>query len=201
VRFRDGSCAEIVPYEWNVMDGKIVLASRRQIPLRLAYGITIHRCQGKTLDQAEIDIRHVFAPAMVFVALSRVRSLQDVRIRNLDPAHIFPIPTIVSEFQRRFVSAASLCKRIGESLTLKRPPPTSPRRPQATVPSWSGPAGFRSTATTNFLQAEKWTRPLPRAPIISTNNTRALGSYSTYSTTERKPYLAMNPVGSRKSLL
>ena len=55
----------------------------RYIPLRLAYAITIHKSQGMTLDCAEIDFSNMFAPGQAYTALSRVRSLSDVKITGL----------------------------------------------------------------------------------------------------------------------
>jgi len=55
-------------------------ASRYQIPLVLAWAVTVHRCQGLSMDAAVMDLAACFVDGMVYVALSRVRSMEGVHI-------------------------------------------------------------------------------------------------------------------------
>ncbi len=74
----------VYPEEWKFEDNGTVRATISQIPLRLAWAITIHKSQGMTLDAAEIDLGDAFEPGMGYVALSRVRSLSGLKLMNLN---------------------------------------------------------------------------------------------------------------------
>ncbi len=65
----------VEPMEWSVMDNGKVLATITQIPLRLAWAMTIHKSQGMSLDSALMDLSQVFEYGQGYVALSRVRTL------------------------------------------------------------------------------------------------------------------------------
>jgi ATP-dependent DNA helicase PIF1 len=90
VRFENGLFV-IEPHAWEVKQNefdhltqtmkKTVLAKRRQIPLKLAWALTIHKAQGSTLNRAEIDISEAFAAGQVYVALSRVRNLKSLSVK------------------------------------------------------------------------------------------------------------------------
>lgn len=73
------------PVEWTIEDEGKVLGMVSQIPLRLAWAITIHKSQGMSLDSAEIDLSRSFAYGMGYVALSRVRSLEGMRLLGINP--------------------------------------------------------------------------------------------------------------------
>ena len=67
---------EIEPMEWSIEDGGRKVATIKQIPLRLAWAMTIHKSQGMSLDEAMMDISNVFEYGQGYVALSRVRTLK-----------------------------------------------------------------------------------------------------------------------------
>ncbi|MBN1778921.1 MAG: AAA family ATPase [Candidatus Buchananbacteria bacterium] len=72
------------PESWGVEEGDKIIASVCQVPLRLAWAITVHKSQGMTLDCAEIDLSKSFAFGMGYVAMSRVRSFAAMKLIGLN---------------------------------------------------------------------------------------------------------------------
>ena len=78
-----------------------IFTTRSQFPLVLAYAVTIHKCQGLSLDRALVYAgQHLFDPAMGYVALSRVRRLQQVDIVALNPAKLYADKDAILQYNR-----------------------------------------------------------------------------------------------------
>ena len=93
----DADAIEVVPLEWenarytlNDETREIeteVLGKFSQLPLRLAWAITIHKSQGLTFEHAIIDASLSFAPGQVYVALSRCKTLEGMVLASQIPPH------------------------------------------------------------------------------------------------------------------
>ncbi len=75
VKTNSGRTIFAEPEEWSIKEGGQILARITQIPLRLAWAITVHKSQGMSLDAAHMDLSHAFEYGQGYVAISRVRTL------------------------------------------------------------------------------------------------------------------------------
>lgn len=108
VYFDDGVTAKMTAYEWEayeyeIEDKKIAkktVGTCKQIPLALAWAITIHKSQGLTFDKVTIHTRNVFCSGLVYVALSRCTSMEGVICDSfITKKHIIPEPSL-REFEK-----------------------------------------------------------------------------------------------------
>lgn len=87
VEFLNGAICPILPYVWR--SEKYPSLGLKQVPLILAWAITIHKAQGITLEKAEIDAgSNIFECGQTYVALSRVKNLKGLFLKALDPQKI-----------------------------------------------------------------------------------------------------------------
>jgi hypothetical protein len=109
VKTRSGKTITVEPLEWAIQDGSKVLASLTQLPLRLAWAITVHKSQGMTLDAAIVDLSQAFEYGQGYVALSRVRSLAGLFLESFNEKslELHPRVTAADRYFRAYSVAAS----------------------------------------------------------------------------------------------
>lgn len=81
-------------HSWKIKEDDRVIAEVEQLPLRLAWAITVHKSQGMSLDAAEVDLSRAFTPGMGYVALSRVRSLDGLFLQGFNDMSLKMHPEI-----------------------------------------------------------------------------------------------------------
>lgn len=99
VQFLKGSPIPVPASSWESAEMEGV--SRKQIPLKLAYAITIHKAQGATLDCALIDIgTSTFECGQAYVALSRVKNLESLYVWDVEPTAFRVHPKVLDFYSR-----------------------------------------------------------------------------------------------------
>ncbi len=96
IQTSDERTIKVAPASWTIAEDGKVLAEITQVPLRLAWAITVHKSQGMSLDAAEIDLRNAFTYGQGYVALSRVRTLTGMKILGLNAQALLVDPRVVN---------------------------------------------------------------------------------------------------------
>lgn len=89
----------VKPQSWDMVEDGKVLASIEQLPLRLAWAITVHKSQGMSLDAIEVDLSKAFVYGQGYVALSRVRSLAGLKVLGMHPNALQVDPKVIARDQ------------------------------------------------------------------------------------------------------
>lgn len=114
----------VEPEDWAIEDeNEKPLVSRVQLPLMLAWSLSIHKSQGQTLPKVKVDLQRVFEKGQAYVALSRAVSREGLQVLNFDRSRIKAHDTVV-DFYMTLVTAdqaiEDLKRRNGGSLDKKK---------------------------------------------------------------------------------
>jgi ATP-dependent DNA helicase PIF1 len=118
VTTKAGRRVEAEPMDWTIEDNGRVLARVTQVPLRLAWAITVHKSQGMSLDSAVVDLSQAFESGQGYVALSRVRTLQGLYLAGYNEQALQVHPEVLSQdadFHRLSSEAASAFGKLSVS--------------------------------------------------------------------------------------
>ena len=108
VKTKNGRIIETEPMDWMIEDGGRILAKITQIPLRLAWAITVHKSQGISLDSAVMNLANVFEYGQGYVALSRVRRLSGLFLLGINDKALMVHPEVLAkdkEFRTASINA------------------------------------------------------------------------------------------------
>lgn len=106
VKTYSGKTITVNPEEWLFEENDAIIARIRQVPLRLAWAITVHKSQGMSLDSVEIDLARAFEFGMGYVALSRARTLEGVRLFGINDMALLVNP-VIGKFDERLVESSA----------------------------------------------------------------------------------------------
>lgn len=97
VKTHGGALITVEEMEWSVEEDGKVKARLAQVPLRLAWAITIHKSQGMSLDGAIMDLSRVFEYGQGYVALSRVRTLKGIHLLGFNERALEVHPRVLMQ--------------------------------------------------------------------------------------------------------
>lgn len=95
IKLQNGHTVQPELAEWSWTQRREVVAYIRQIPLKLAWAVTVHKSQGMSLDSAMIDLTSVFEFGQGYVAISRVRSLAGLHLTGMNDKVFLMHPKVV----------------------------------------------------------------------------------------------------------
>ena len=120
VKTHEGKTIHVTPAEWTIQEDGRIRARIAQLPLRLAWAITVHKSQGMSLDEAVMDLSNVFEFGQGYVALSRVRRLSGLHLLGYNEQTFQIHPNILArdaEFKEESKQASK--SKIDETLQNK----------------------------------------------------------------------------------
>ena len=100
ILFDNGVRANLLPVEFEYIKEGRTKIKRTQYPLRLAYGITIHKSQGMTFDKLVVNFNRIFDYGQAYVALSRTKTLEGLIIRGFDHNKIVANKEVVEFYKK-----------------------------------------------------------------------------------------------------
>lgn len=99
VKFISGEERVIEHHDWDMVENGVKILKATQIPLKLAYAISIHKSQGCSLDCVEIDLLNVFEYGQAYAALSRAKTLEGLSITGIDLDRVVAHPDAVKYYE------------------------------------------------------------------------------------------------------
>lgn len=118
-----------------------ILATRSQLPLKLAWATTIHKIQGATVDRVSVDLTGVFEYGQAYVALSRAQSLRNMQVIG---------------FQKHLIKTKDICNEFAQTLFhVYENDNTQQREPFEAVGVWNCRAMYQLLETGEYVEQEE----------------------------------------------
>lgn len=122
VRFHavDGTVRDLlcIPEDWKVeLPTGEVQASRKQLPLILAWALSIHKAQGQTLERVKVDLGRVFEKGQAYVALSRATTQQGLQVLRFQKDKVMAHPRVVGFYNKLYSAESAVNKKAAGSIT------------------------------------------------------------------------------------
>jgi ATP-dependent DNA helicase PIF1 len=100
------------PEEWKVeLPNGEVQAKRVQLPLILAWALSIHKAQGQTLERVTVNLGRVFEKGQAYVALSRATSQEGLRVLGFDKSKVMAHPRVINFYGQLYSAEEAAAKR------------------------------------------------------------------------------------------
>lgn len=152
----------VEPESWAIEDeNEKPLVSRVQLPLMLAWSLSIHKSQGQTLPKVKVDLRRVFEKGQAYVALSRAVSREGLQVLNFDKSRIQAHQKVV-DFYSTLVTVKHAIKQLqakAELTTLNK------KRKIETTPF-----------TTSGVRRTRQSRSRSKTPTNTTNSANGIAT-------------------------
>lgn len=107
-------CSE--PWKVELPTGE-VQASREQLPLILAWALSIHKAQGQTLARVKVDLGKVFEKGQAYVALSRATTQEGLQVLRFDKQKVMAHPRVISFYEKLYSAESAFKKKSAPSVS------------------------------------------------------------------------------------
>ncbi|KAF5356106.1 hypothetical protein D9756_004033 [Leucocoprinus leucothites] len=98
IKFTNGETLVVTPVDFTVNngDGETLMARRLQLPLILAWALSVHKSQGQTLERVRVDLRRTFEMGQAYVALSRATNMEHLQVLNFSKEKVMADPKVLA---------------------------------------------------------------------------------------------------------